>query len=84
MGNPLLPGGDPSWPPAANLTPEKHSGLGSWNETDFVRALREGIRKDGSEIHLSMPRTFGHFTDEEIKALWLYLQSVPVKKRGTH
>ena len=31
-----------------NLTPDKETGIGEWSDEDFVRAVREGIRPDGS------------------------------------
>ena len=39
--------GPPDLPPASNLTP---AGIGHWQEADFVRALREGIRPDGRRV----------------------------------
>ena len=43
-----VPGGDPSWPPAANLTPG--GDLGSWSYDDFVRAITEAKRPDGTAL----------------------------------
>lgn len=77
-----IAGADPSWPPAANLTPDKETGLGKWKEEDFFKVLRTGIRIDGRELHPSMPRVFQDFTDDEIKALWLFFQSLPASKIG--
>lgn len=77
-----IPGGDPKWPPAANVSPDPDTGVGTWGETDFFRALREGKRTDGTDIDPVMPRAFGHMTDDELSALWLYLQSVPAKAYG--
>lgn len=76
--------GVPAEPPyPANLTPHEATGLGSWTEADFIRALREGERPDGSAIDPQMPwKAFGQMTDTELKALWLYLQSVPAKEYG--
>jgi hypothetical protein len=72
--------GPPGLPPASNLTP---AGIGGWTERDFVRALREGRRRDGSTIDEFMPwRTLGRMTDEELGALWDYLRSVPPKPFG--
>lgn len=72
--------GPPSLPPAANLTP---AGIGSWTEADFVRAMREGARPDGTTINEFMPwQQFRVMTDSELRALWLYLQSVPPKEFG--
>src|SRR6266852_3673796 len=32
---------------ASNLTPDMETGIGSWNDPEIVRALRNGLRKDG-------------------------------------
>lgn len=78
-----IPGLPPDPPFPANLTPDEATGLGTWTEADFMRALREGKRPDGSEIALKMPwMNFRHMTDEEVSALWLYLQSVPARPEG--
>lgn len=45
-GGPIA-GGDPSWPPSADLTTK---GLAGRTYEDFKRALTEGKRKDGSEL----------------------------------
>ena len=45
---------------------------------DFERAVRQGIRADGTAISPVMPwEQFSQLTDDEINALWLYLQSIP-------
>jgi mono/diheme cytochrome c family protein len=70
--------GPPGSPPSSNLTP---AGIGSWSESDFFRALREGKRPDGTDIDPVMPWRFsGRMTDDELRAIWLYLQSVPAKE----
>lgn len=77
--------GVPSSPPLPrNLTPDKETGLGTWSQEDFVRVIRQGERPDGTVIDpTKMPwPAFKHLTDEEITAVWLYLQSVPAKPYG--
>ncbi|MCB0290014.1 MAG: c-type cytochrome [Calditrichaeota bacterium] len=70
--------GPPDWPNTANITPDPEYGIGKWSEADFFRAMREGKRPDGPDIHPeAMPRTIGNMTDDELKAIWLYLQTVP-------
>lgn len=72
--------GPPDLPPASNLTP---AGLSAWTEDDFVRLMREGIRLGGAQVHAFMPwRVFSRMTDDELHALWAYLQSVPAKPTG--
>jgi mono/diheme cytochrome c family protein len=72
-----IPGGGPDAPPAGNLTPDPTAGIGSWTEAEFVRAMREGTRPDGSAIDTAMPwEAFSRFTDDELGALWLFLRSL--------
>ena len=76
-------GGDPNMPIVANLTPHE-TGLKGWTETDFIRALREGKRKNGTDILPQMPwKAYGQMKDVELKALWAYLQTVPAVIKGT-
>lgn len=79
-----IPGVPPSPPLPRNLTPDKETGLGTWSQEDFVRVIRQGERPDGTAIDpIKMPwPAFKHLTDEEITAVWLYLQSVPAKPYG--
>ncbi|HEX2078866.1 MAG TPA: cytochrome c [Longimicrobium sp.] len=71
-----LPGHGPGEPAATNLTPA--GPIGSWTEADFVKAMRTGVRPDGSKISDFMPwKSVGMSTDDELRALWLYLRSVP-------
>ncbi len=78
-----IPGTPPDFPPATNITPDTTTGLGAWTEADFFRALREGKRPDGTEIDPFMPwQNSGQMADDELSALWLYLQTVPPKAYG--
>jgi mono/diheme cytochrome c family protein len=65
---------------AANLTPDP-TGTGAWKEEQLFLALREGKSKGlpGSrQILPPMPwEMFKHMTDDEIKAIWAYLRSIP-------
>jgi cytochrome c553 len=73
-----IPGGGSDALPAGNLTPDLSTGIGSWTEAAFARAMREGVRPDGSAIDPSMPwQAFSRFTDDELAALWLFLRALP-------
>lgn len=69
--------GPPDWPPASNLTSHEASALAGWSEADFLKALRTAHRPNGTEISPVMPRAFGKMTDDELKALWAFLKTVP-------
>jgi hypothetical protein len=63
---------------AANLTPDKATGLGSWTETAFVNALRTGKHKGVlRDILPPMPwQATAKLTDEDLKSISAYLQSI--------
>ena len=70
-------GAPPGAKPPANLTPHA-SGLADWSEADFMRAMRSGRRPDGRELDSFMPwQIFAKMDDVELRALWLYLRSLP-------
>lgn len=60
----------------ANLT--RGGPMGSWKEGDFIKAIRTGTRPNGTKIDETMPwKAMTTLTDDELRAMWLYLQSVP-------
>ena len=62
--------------PSTNLTPG--GPLKSWTEEDFFKAIRTGTRPDGTKISEAMPwKAMGTLTDDELRATWLFLRSVP-------
>jgi mono/diheme cytochrome c family protein len=68
--------GGPGGPFAPNLTPG--GSLAGWTEDEFFNTLRTGVRPGGLTLLDDMPwRTIGTWTDDELSALWLYLQSLP-------
>lgn len=76
-----IEGGAPDWPPSANLTPA--GSLKGWTEAEFTRLLRTGKRPDGSTVNPVMPtRLTKNLTDDEVRALWLYLRSLPAMPFG--
>ncbi len=61
---------------SANLTPDVDTGIGSWTEADFVRALRRGFRRDNTLLRPPMSMYPG-MTDAEAAAIFAYLRTVP-------
>ncbi len=75
-----VPGTPPEFKPAANITP---GGIGRYTEADFFRVMREGKRPDGSATDPFMPVNATRLmTDDDTRALWMYLQSVPAREFG--
>ncbi len=69
---------------AANLTPDKETGIGEWSEEAFIRAIRTGKHQgqsNGRGILPPMPwEAYKEATDEDLKAIWAYLRSIPPVK----
>ena len=62
---------------AINLTPDLDTGIGSWNEAMFIKALRTGKHMgEGRPILPPMPWDFyNKISDDEMKAIFAYLKS---------
>lgn len=67
---------------AANLTPDINTGMGIWTEDMFLKAMRTGKHMGaGREILPPMPwQSVGTLTDEDLKAMFAYLNSLPAIK----
>lgn len=68
---------------APNLTPDAETGLGSWSDGEKLRAVREGVSKDGRALFPFMPYThFRKMSDEDAYSVVAYMNSLPpVKNR---
>jgi len=68
---------------SANLTPDE-TGIGTWTETNFLTAIKEGKYKGISASRPLMPpmpwEQMSKLSDDELKAMFAYLKSLkPVK-----
>jgi mono/diheme cytochrome c family protein len=69
---------------AANLTPDKETGLGAWTEEMFIATMRtQRHQGKGRALLPPMPASMiANLNDEDLKALFAYLQSLtPVRNR---
>jgi mono/diheme cytochrome c family protein len=66
---------------STNITPDPETGIGRWSEAAFLRAMREGVRRDGRFLYPAFP--YDHFTlvnDEDNRALYAFLMTrTPVR-----
>jgi hypothetical protein len=69
---------------AINLTPDQATGIAEWSEENFIQAMRTGKHQgqpNGREILPPMPwEDFKFMTDEDLKAVFTYLRSLPPVK----
>jgi mono/diheme cytochrome c family protein len=62
---------------ATNITSSSTAGIGSYSEAQFARALREGIRRDGTHLYPTMPYTaYAKLSDADVHALYVYFTQV--------
>lgn len=64
---------------AANLTPDRNTGLGIWTEDMFVKAMKTGRHMGiGREILPPMPwQSVSQLTEDDVRAVYAYLRSIP-------
>jgi mono/diheme cytochrome c family protein len=60
-----------------NITPDKRTGIGDWTDGDFVRALHEGISRDGKHLYPAFPYpSYTLMTRDDALAIKTYLFSL--------
>ncbi len=68
---------------AANITPDKDTGIGKWTDAQLAKAIREGVRPDKSLIGPPMPIEFyRHMSDADLAAIIAYLRAQPAVKNA--
>ena len=67
---------------APNLTPDPETGIGRWTDGEVVRAIREGVSRDGRPLFplMNYP-SYRDFSDDDALAIVAFLRSrKPVKR----
>ena len=63
----------------SNLTPG--GPIASWTDEEVIRAIREGIRPDGTLVGFPMLiSVYRHLSDDDVKSIVLFLRSIPAVK----
>ncbi len=88
-GGPSIPGkelggqelplnGFPGTAVASNITSDTETGAGNWSDDQIARAIREGIKHDGSTLFPLMPYgDYKNLSDEDLASVVVYVRSVP-------
>jgi hypothetical protein len=62
---------------AHNLTPDPETGLGRWTDGEVLRAMREGVDRDGRALFPMMPyENFRDLSDADAEAVVAYLRTL--------
>ncbi len=68
---------------ASNLTPDKKTGLGTWNSAQFWRAMHHGRSKDGRLLYPAFPYAqLSLVTREDSDAIYNFLRTVPAVEQA--
>ena len=63
---------------APNITPDVETGIGAWTDGEKIRAIREGISRDGRPLFPMMPyQGFAKMSDNDVQALVAYMNTLP-------
>ena len=61
---------------SSNITPDRETGIGTWSEVAFQRAMHEGVDREGEHLYPAFP--YDHFTqvsEEDNRAIYAYLMT---------
>ena len=63
---------------STNITPDPKTGIGTWSEAAFRRAMHQGVARNGAHLFPAFP--YDHFTklsDADVSALYAYMMTRP-------
>jgi mono/diheme cytochrome c family protein len=67
-----------------NITPDKETGIGAWSDADFLKAVHEGIDREGERLYPAFPfAAYTYVTDEDVLAIKAYLFSLAPVQNAT-
>lgn len=62
---------------SSNITQDKETGIGDWNEKEFTDALRKGKGKEGENLYPAMPYTsYAKMSDQDVSDLYAYMKTI--------
>jgi mono/diheme cytochrome c family protein len=63
---------------AANITPDRETGIGAWTDDEFVNALTKGTGRNGAHLYPAMPYPYlTKLSREDALAIRAYLNGLP-------
>jgi mono/diheme cytochrome c family protein len=63
---------------AKNITQHPEHGLGKWTDGEILRAIREGVDRNGQALFANMPYgNFRYMSDDDALAVVAYLRTLP-------
>jgi mono/diheme cytochrome c family protein len=70
---------------STNITPDPTYGIGTYTDDEFVRAVREGVRRDGQHLYPAFPYTsYTQLSRDDVLAIKAYLWTLPPAAQPNH
>lgn len=68
---------------AKNITPDPETGIGTWTDEEIMRAVTQGISKNGDTLFPLMPYAhFNHMAKDDLLSIVAYLHTLkPIKNK---
>lgn len=68
---------------ARNITPDPETGIGTWTDDDILKAITQGINKNGDTLFPLMPyANFNHMAKSDLMSIIAYLHTLkPIKNK---
>jgi mono/diheme cytochrome c family protein len=61
---------------ATNITPDPETGIGRWSPSDFLRAMHQGVDRDGRDLYPAFPYDhYTHVADDDVNAIYAFLMT---------
>jgi len=66
-----------------NITPDKETGIGDWTDDEILRAITQGINKNGDTLFPLMPyATFNRMSKDDLMSIIAYIKTLkPIKNK---
>jgi mono/diheme cytochrome c family protein len=62
---------------STNITPDRKTGIGDYTDAQFIRAIHNGVSRDGTRLYPAMPyASYTYMTDGDALAIKAYLFSL--------
>lgn len=62
---------------SSNITNDRKVGIGGWTLEQFSKAMREGVRPDGTHLYPAFPYPeFTRISDDDLAALYAYVSTI--------
>jgi mono/diheme cytochrome c family protein len=61
---------------STNITPDTETGIGKWSYVEFLRAMHEGVDREGRSLYPAFP--YDHFTrvtDNDVEAIYAFIMT---------